>query len=233
MSGEDNQVEMDELEKILDYKFTNRHLLLPAITHSSLVTEKKTTYDRMEFLGDAVVSLVVSEYLYRAENNYSEGEMTEIKSKVVSRQSMMYAGRRLRLDEFLRVDSGLANSKSVAGSLTSDAYEAVVGAIYLDSGLEPAREFVLRTLGKELSEAEVDSALSGFKSIFQELLQMHCNQKPEYHIVESAGPPHDRWFKAEVFAQGVVRGEGWGKTKKTAEKNAAREAIKAMFPEKV
>jgi len=219
-----------ELERIIGHTFNDRGLLMTAVTHSSLTDDKENTYERMEFLGDAVVTLVVAQYLYGSEEGYTEGEMTEIKSKVVSRKALMHAGRRLRLDKFLKVDPGLANSSSVAGSLTSDAYESVVGAVFLDSDFDTAKELVLRTLGDELSRAEEEGNIAGFKSILQEKIQTQCKEKPEYRIVQITGPPHDHRFKASVSAGGSVRGEGWGRTKKEAEKNAAKEALDVMFP---
>ncbi len=225
-------IRLEHLERRIGHSFNDRKLLEMAMTHRSLVTEVNATYERMEFLGDAVVGLVIAQYLYNSGKNYSEGEMTDIKSTVVSRRSMMYAGRRLELEDYLRVDVGLANSRSVSASLTSDAYEAVVGAIFLDADLDTARGFVLRTLGKELSEAENKEHVGGFKSKLQECLQASGEPEPRYRITEVAGPAHDRTFEAEVFAGGKVRGRGRGRTKKEAEKQAAEEAFFSLFPTK-
>lgn len=227
---QENKTWLKKLEETIGYKFKDRNLLELAMTHCSLSADREATYERMEFLGDAVVGLVIAEHLYNSQNNYSEGEMTDIKSNVVSRTSLMYAGRRLNLDEFLQVDSGLANSSSLTGSLTSDAYEAIAGAVFLDSDFETARSFVVATLEKELVNAEEKSCFTGSKSKLQERLQAAGRDEPAYRIVEISGPAHNRRFKAEVYSNGVMAGEGWGRTKKDAEKKAAKEALEKLFP---
>ncbi len=225
--------QLDLLENILEYNFTDRKLLKLALTHRSSTSGDEGTYERLEFLGDAVISLVVADYLYNSNKNYSEGEMTEIKSIVVSRKSLMYVGRRLKLEQFLKVDNGLANSYSVSASLTSDAYEAVVGAIYLDAGFDKAQDFILKTLDPELQSAEKKESLNaGSKSRLQEYVQSVGRKEPQYTISEVVGPAHDRTFKAKVVASDGIQGHGWGKTKKEAEKNAAKEALNIIFSKK-
>ncbi len=223
--------DIERLQGIIGYEFSDKTLLEAAVTHCSVTADRDKTYERMEFLGDAVLGMLVAEYLYRSDNNYSEGEMTQIKSSVVSRKTLMYVGRELKLEEFLRVDNGLTKSASVSSSITSDAYEAIIGAIYLDSGIEAARAFMLRTITDELTDVEENKKTTGFKSLLQEKLQANGNPEPEYDITEVTGPAHDRRFKAEVTAMGKVCGSGWGRTKKDAEKAAAREAMAMLYPE--
>ncbi len=223
--------ELIELQKNIDYEFDDISLLRKAVTHSSLAPVGHRSYERLEFLGDAVASLVIAEKLFASAENYSEGEMTVMKSDTVNRRSMEQAGRRLNLPDYLRVDEGL-NRQECPGSLVTDAYEALVGAIFLDSDYSRAQQFVLATLKEELRDAEEREHPPNYKSILQELRQADGNQPPGYHTAREVGPAHNARFQAEVRIDGVTQGTGWGKTKKSAEQQAAHNALDVLYPER-
>lgn len=220
--------ELEELQSTIDYEFEDISLLRKAMTHSSLAPAGHRSYERLEFLGDAVAGLVIAEELFKSPAAYSEGEMTVMKSDTVNRRSMEQAGRRLELERYLRVDRGLAQQEYPA-SLITDAYEALVGAIFLDGGYQQAREFVLRTLQQELEAAEEKEHPPNYKSVLQEMLQAEGKEPPTYHTARKVGPAHNTRFQAEVRLDGVARGAGWGKTKKQAEQQAAREALEDLY----
>jgi ribonuclease-3 len=220
--------ELEKLQDTIGYEFEDISLLRKAMTHSSLAPAGHRSYERLEFLGDAVAGLVIAEKLFRSPATYTEGEMTVMKSDTVNRHSMEKAGRRLDLESYIRINQGLAQQEYPA-SLITDAYEALVGAIFLDGGFEESRQFVLRTLQEELAAAEEREHPPNYKSVLQELLQAEGKQPPTYHTARKVGPAHNTRFQAEVRLEGVAQGSGWGKTKKQAEQQAAREALNALY----
>ena len=228
MSETDPQ--LDDLEDIIQYHFTDASLLLKAMTHSSLAPAGLRSYERLEFLGDAVASLVVAQRLFESPAQHSEGDMTEIKSAAVSRRSMVRAGDRLGLGRFLRADRGLSQRQDYPPSVIADAYEAVIGAVFLDGGLEEARSFVLRTLGPELQAAEQREHTPNFKSIFQQLVQADGQPPPEYRTASQVGPEHDKRFQAKACVDGEEMGSGWGRTKRDAQQMAAQQALNVLYP---
>ncbi|MFW6456938.1 MAG: ribonuclease III [Planctomycetota bacterium] len=230
MTDRTDKEELKQIQKDIGYEFHDLSLLRKAITHSSLAPAGHRSYERLEFLGDAVASLVIAEKLFGAPETYTEGEMTVIKSETVNRRSMEQAGRRLNLPEYLRVDEGLTQQE-VPPSLITDAYEALIGAIFLDSDYSRAQQFVLATLGKELENAEQREHPPNYKSILQELLQAEGKEPPEYHTVRQVGPAHNARFQAEVRTHNVTQGTGWGRTKKEAEQKAAHGALNVLYPE--
>ncbi|MFW5922868.1 MAG: ribonuclease III [Planctomycetota bacterium] len=226
----EEQQRLDELQDSIGYEFDDISLLRKAITHSSLVPQGHHSYERLEFLGDAVSGLVIAEELFSEPAEYSEGEMTIIKSDTVNRHSMEKAGRRLELDQYLKVNDGLSDQK-YPGSLLTDAYEAVVGAVFLDGGYTTARDFVLRTLAPELEDAKIREHTPNYKSVIQELLQAQGQEPPTYHTARKVGPDHNVRFQAEIRVDGVPQGSGWGRKKKKAEQEAAREALRQLYPD--
>jgi len=220
----------EELQQRLGYAFSDEALLARAVTHASAAGDVSESNERLEFLGDAVVGLAVSAHLFSAMPQAAEGEMTVIKSHVVSRQCLSAAGRELGLAEFLQVDEGLQRRADYPDSLLADAFEAVVGAIFLDGGMRSAGEFLLRALGPSVEEARAEPSAAGCKSIIQEKTQAAGQGAPRYVIVETIGPDHRRLFKAAILVQHLECGTGWGLTKKAAEQNAARAALDRLYP---
>ena len=217
--------QLAQLQNRLRYRFKSRPLLRLAMTHSSAADTPDASNERLEFLGDAVAGLIINEQLYRLEAGLTEGDMTKRKSAIVSSRGMAAAGRRLGLQQYLIVDRGLSQQDKFPPSVVAGAYEAVVGAIFLDGGYARCRTFVLRTLGPELAEADEAREPPNFKAILQELVQARSMGPPTYRTVKKTGPQHSLRFMAACLVGGARKGAGWGSTKKEAEQNAARAAL--------
>ncbi len=222
---------LSELQDRLQYRFGDPSLLERAMTHASARGEDQAANERLEFLGDAVVGFVISEHLFRSLREAPEGRMTRIKSAVVSRQTLARIGRSLGLREWLRVDAGLRQWEQYPGSMVAGAYEAVVGAIFLDGGIDAAREFVLRTLAEEVEHALVERHHEDYKSALQWKSLAEGKGIPQYEVVRQEGPDHRRRFLTTVYIGGKECGSGWGRTKKSAEQSAAAQALGEPFVE--
>jgi len=221
--------ELDRLQERLGVRFDDESLLYRALRHASAAGEVPS-YDRLEFLGDAVVGLVVAEHLFRSMPAASEGEMTVIKSVVVSRRALGRVARKLNLHEYLEVGEGL-QGRPYPLSIVSGAYEAVVGAVFVDSGMAIARNLVLRTLENERERVCEERNAEGAKSVLQQMTQAEGKGIPRYKIVGAEGPDHALQFQAVVLVADEQCGEGWGRTKKDAESNAARQALERCYPD--
>ncbi len=218
---------MDVLEERIGYCFKNKALLKQALTHSSFTNEQKINkaknYERLEFLGDAVLELVSSEFLFKQHEQIQEGELTKMRASMVCEPSLAFCARDLELGEFMRLGKG---EESTGGrkrdSITSDAMEAVIGAIYLDGGMEEAKKFINRFI---LSDLEDKRLFYDSKSNLQELIQGKLKKEFHYEVVEESGPEHEKTFVAEVFLEQESLGKGFGRTKKAAEQQAAYHAL--------
>jgi len=224
---------LELLEKRLGYCFRNPVLLKQAITHSSYTNEQKINkyghYERLEFLGDAVLELVSSEYLFHTHKEMPEGELTKMRASMVCEPSLAFCARDLELGEFLLLGKGEENTGGrKRDSITSDAMEAVIGAIYLDGGMEEARAFINRYI---LSDIEDKKLFYDSKTNLQELIQGKLKKEFRYELIEESGPEHDKTFEVEVRMEDAVIGRGSGRTKKAAEQQAAYEAL-LMFRDK-
>lgn len=224
----------EELQRRLRYRFRDPALLERALTHRSLTHEsadaESDDYERLEFLGDALLGFLVAEGLLRADPHADEGALTRRKQTVVSTEPLAQAGRRLGLGEALRLGRG---EEGTGGrektSLLADAFEAVLGAVYLDGGIRPARAFVKRHLAERLAAAGSGSAArEDHKTALQEIAQARWRVTPRYRIVGSTGPDHARRFEAEVLVGDRVIGAGAGSSRKQAEQDAARRALAEM-----
>lgn len=217
-----------ELEQLIGYHFHNKELLLQALTHSSFSNEQKIlkqkNYERLEFLGDAVLELVSSQYLFEEMPDKSEGDLTKMRSSLVCEPSLAYCAKELRLGDFIRLGKGEeATGGRKRDSIRSDVMEAIIGAIYLDGGFEEARTFVLRFI---LSDLEHKKLFYDSKTILQEIVQgeEHFGIL-SYEVISESGPDHDKLFEVEAKIDGKVVSTGSGRTKKAAEQQAAYEAI--------
>lgn len=219
-----------QLQDRLGYRFSDPSLLVRAVTHASAQCEGMPSNERLEFLGDAVLDLVVSERLFDAMPELSEGEMTVMKSAVVSRRTLARVGRSLGLPEFLFVDDGLKQRRTYPASMAANVYEAIVGAIFVDGGLESAREFLLRTLAEEMERAEAKGHRPNHKSILQERTQAEGKGSPRYSVLRSEGPDHRRRYLIVVRIRSQECGRGWGSTKRDAEQSAAKDALDKCYP---
>ncbi len=218
---------LDALEERIGYRFQNASLLKQALTHSSFTNEQKINkaknYERLEFLGDAVLELVSSEFLFKENPDMPEGELTKMRASMVCEPSLAFCARDLELGQFMRLGKGEENTGGrKRDSITSDAMEAVIGAIYLDGGMEPAKEFIYRFI---LSDLEDKVLFYDSKSNLQELIQGTLKKDFHYELLEESGPEHDKTFVVEVVMGRESLGRGLGRTKKAAEQQAAYQAL--------
>ncbi|MDN5941522.1 MAG: ribonuclease III [Nitrospira sp.] len=226
----------DALQSSLGYRFQARALLDEALTHSSLVNEQKAALaqhnERLEFLGDAVLSLVMSEYLASTLPQSSEGTLSKLKAQVVSEASLAQVARRLGLGEHLKLGRGEDRSKGrEKDSLLADALEAVLAAVHLDGGFEVSRTVTRRIFSEELANIATQQELPGagdYKTQFQEWCQQRHDTLPRYETVRETGPDHQKVFEVELSIQGKVVGIGSGRSKKEAEQQAAKQALKQV-----
>ena len=215
-------------EKELRYEFLNLDLLRRALTHSSCKNHVEYSNERLEFLGDAVLGFVVTDYLYRAFPGETEGELTRIKSVVVSRISLAKVGRALGAGEYLILGKGLSRKKSLPRSLLANAFEAVLGAIYLDGGLEEARIFTLRLLDDLIRETVKERHGANCKSLLQQYAQRKLGKTPTYRVSAEEGPDHVKRFTVVSSLGDEDYGVGTGATKKEAEQDAAAETLRML-----
>ncbi len=221
--------DLTRLEAALGYHFTNPELPQQALTHKSFANEQGSSVDhneRLEFLGDAVLELAVSDLVYRRYPDIPEGGLTRIRAEVVSEVGLSALARGLELGGVLRLGKGeLKSGGQDKPSVLSDAFEALLGAVYLDSGLEAAQQVVDRVFSSAIEEAAQLRYGSDYKTCLQERLQARFNELPNYEMVETSGPDHDRQFFVEVRFQGKLLGRGKGPSKKRAEQQAAASAL--------
>jgi ribonuclease III len=221
---------IEEAQQTIRYVFTQPGLLEEALTHKSHLQGKSSESlkdnERLEFLGDAVLDLIISEYLARTYPELSEGDLSQTRAHLVRQSSLAQAARRLQLGALLRVGRGEEQTQGRAkSSLLANAFEAVIAAIYLDGGLDPARVFVLMALDKHLQAldaANLSASRQDYKSQLQEWCQRKFSAIPEYQLIRESGPDHQKVFEVEVRIQGRIQGRGIGHSKKAAEQEAAK-----------
>jgi len=246
MMQETIRIAADFLEERLGYKFSDRELLSRALTHSSAVPELRPAgleetgnaplprdNERLEFLGDAVLELLASEYLLETFTEWTEGQLSRSRAGIVNAGSLEAAARRLRLGEHLRLGRG---EEKTGGrekkTLLADAFEAVIGAVYLDAGLEAVRGVLRRVLFEQaLEERGERIAESDHKSALQEYLQGRGRPPAEYRLAGESGPDHQKVFQIEVWIAGECMATGEGGSKKEAEQHAARRALQQLQSE--
>ena len=220
----------EELEEIIGYHFKNKHYLTQALTHSSYANEKKLgklgCNERLEFLGDAVLELISSDYLYARFTQVPEGELTKKRASLVCEPSLAYCARDFGLPQYLLLGKGedMTGGRN-RDSIVSDATEALLGAIYLDGGFASAKEFVLKFI---LNDLENKQLFYDSKTILQEIVQEKGTHLVEYRLMKEEGPDHNKSFTVDVLVSGQVMGTGVGHTKKAAEQEAAYQAIRKM-----
>lgn len=223
---------MNELDfqKVIQYQFHNADLLKNALTHSSFINEGKSAItennERLEFLGDAILDAVISEYLYKRLSHVEEGVLTKLRAVIVCERSLAACGTKASIGNYLRLGKGEENSGGRKRcSILADAMEAVIGAIYLDGGWDEVRDFVIRTLGDLIEDAISGKLHMDYKTEIQEKLQSNGEAAISYVIEREEGPDHDKTFYANLLFQGKVIGSGSGRSKKEAEQHAAKQAL--------
>ncbi|MEK6248743.1 MAG: ribonuclease III [Planctomycetales bacterium] len=215
-------------EERIGYSFNDKDLLRIALTHSSGALNRLASNERLEFLGDAILGVVVCETLFHQFPEFLEGDLTRIKSMVVSRQTCGKVSNALNLEEFLILGKGMASHASVPPSLLSDVFESLVAAIYLDGGDPAARHFIERFVGPEIDLAVRGDSERNYKSLLQQLVQREHGTTPVYQVVEEKGPDHSKCFKVAADVCGEHYPPAWGNNKKEAEQRAARNALSAL-----
>ncbi len=216
---------LEECQKAIAYRFQQPDLLRAALTHTSSADTRLASNERLEFLGDAVLGLVTCEQLFSRFPEYQEGDMTKVKSVVVSRRTCARLSRNLHLGDFLFLGKGMNLHAVVPASLQADVFESVVGAIYLDGGLEPAKTFILKHLGPEIEEVAEGAHGGNFKSLLQQVAQREFNATPQYHMLDEKGPDHSKCFKIAAVIGRHHYAAAWGRNKKEAEQKAAMNAL--------
>jgi len=218
---------LNEIEKNINYQFKNILLLKTALTHTSYAHENKVeSNEKLEFLGDAILEFVVSEYLYTNYKKLKEGEMTKVRATVVCEKSLHKVAIKHQFNNYLYLGK---SEKKTGGSnkpaMLADSVEAVIAAIYADSNIEEARKFILDNLKDEIEIATKTVGMKDYKTVLQEKLQEHGTVKIEYNILKESGPDHNKSFTAEVKCDGKFLAKGIGTTKKNAEMEAAKIAL--------
>jgi ribonuclease-3 len=231
-----DQATLPELEALLGHKFADRSLLVEALMHRSYVSKERADSDgsasneRMEFLGDAVLSLVVNEYLYRHYTNKREGELTKMKSVIVSKSILSHYAKVHGLGAFILMsENAYKAGVDEADSVLADTFEAILGAVFLDGGFEAARLCIRRLLLSDVRDIFYSEKNINYKSLLQEYIQALHKIPPRYRVSSTTGPEHQKEFAVEVSVQGRVIAMGAGKTKKVAEQEAARTAYKKLL----
>jgi len=212
-------------EQALGYTFNNPDLLESALTHASVAGTRLDSNERMEFLGDAILGFVVCEHIYHAYPELLEGELTKIKSAVVSRHTCAKISRKLELCSLLTLGKGMHSRQALPKSISAAVLESVIAAIYADGGLEPTKEFILRVTGPFIEEAAGSSHQQNFKSVLQQFAQRHLPRNPCYTMLDEKGPDHAKSFEVCVDIDGRRFPSSWAASKKEAEQVAARHAL--------
>ncbi len=232
MLSHDRERQLKEFENSLGYQFHNIQLLDIALTHSSYANERHGNFrhnERLEFLGDSVLGLVISEYLYTNFPELAEGSLAKIKSQVVSEFCLAKAARRIGLGQLMLLGKGEEHTGGRdRDSILADAFESVIAAIFLDGGLDQARRFVLENLSQSIYDALNGRGIRDYKTDLQEVLQRDSDKAIEYRIVGDSGPAHQKVFIAQVYHGDKLLGEGVGRSKKEAEQHAAQKALEDM-----
>ena len=222
-----------ELETAIGYRFHNIGLLQNALTHSSFANERwhnsLMSNERLEFLGDSVLGMLVADYLYRTFPNRPEGELTRMRADMVCEKALAVVANQIGLGEHLLLGKGEEQGGGRnRDSILADAVESVIAALYLDGGMDAALQFIQRFVLTHVPVTKLNNA--DYKTALQELVQQKRNQTLAYTLVGESGPDHDKQFRVELTLNGKVIGHGVGSSKKRAEQDAARVAIEAMTP---
>lgn len=229
-----NNFNVEQLEKTIGYSFKDKSIIKTALTHSSYANEQKARKvacqynERLEFLGDSVLSLIVSEYIYEKYKDKPEGDLTKIRASVVCSRSLSALANRISLGSYLLLGKGEEESGRTNPKILENAFEALLASIYLDSNhsKETVAKFLLPLIEKEISIASKDEMAYDYKTTLQQFIQAMGTERLQYVCVKESGPDHNKTFEVEVRLNSNVIGKGIGKNKREAEQNAAREALR-------
>ncbi|MHC4645706.1 MAG: ribonuclease III [Planctomycetota bacterium] len=214
-----------QIEQIIGYRFRDSRLATTAFAHASGVDNRLLSNERLEFLGDAVLAAVICQTLFERFPNYLEGDLTKMKSMLVSRRTCARVVKQIGLQKYLKVGKGMTGSRALLGSLAAGLLEALVAVIYIDGGFDAARTFVLNTFASLIDRADAQQAQGNFKSLLQQYAQQHLNVMPVYELLDEKGPDHDKCFESHVVIADRHFASAWGTNKKEAEQKAAYIAL--------
>lgn len=223
---------ISKFEKIISYEFKNKQYILEALTHSSYSNENKSYAfnERLEFLGDSVLGIVISDYLFKNETELPEGELTKLRANIVCEESLSEVAKEIELGTHILLGRG---EEATGGrdriSILADAFEAVIAAIYLDGGIENARTFVLTQMNEIIQDSVKGRIFRDYKTHLQEVIQSKGESNITYVLVEEIGPDHNKRFIMQVKLDEEILGTGEGKSKKEAEQSAAKQALRRMI----
>lgn len=212
-------------EQAIGYTFTDRELLARCLTHSSAARTRLLSNERLEFLGDAILGAIVCELLYNGYPEFPEGELTRVKSIVVSRETCALIAEQLGLEQFLLLGKGLTSNGSVPSSISAAAFEALIGGVYLDGGFDAARQMIATHVGPEILIAVNAGHGKNYKSLLQQLSQKMFGETPVYRLLDEKGPDHSKCFKIAAIIGTTAYPAAWGPSKKSAEQHAAHNAL--------
>jgi len=220
---------LEEFQKEIGVPFHHLAILETALTHTSFAHEHGVeSNEKLEFLGDAILEYVISDYLFQNYSHLSEGEMTKLRAGVVCEESLHKIAKRHHFEQFLNLGrSELAMKGETRPAIMADSVEAVIAAMYLDSGLETVRKFIIQNLNQAVEDASKNVGQKDYKTVLQEKLQVHGDVAIEYRCVKEEGPDHDKTFTVELWVNGKLTSMGEGSSKKNAEMEAARKALEA------
>jgi ribonuclease-3 len=218
----------DRARKVLDYEFKNPDLLKEALTHASIADNRLLSNERMEFLGDAVLDLVICEELYKRFPQYLEGDLTKIKSAVVSRRTCAEVSKETGLVELLIIGKGISGREQMPSSLAAAVYESIVAGIYLDGGFEVVKQYVLRTMKAKVDDISANINQQNYKAVLQQHAQKILGATPIYELMDEKGPDHSKCFEVCVSVEGRRFTSAWGPNKKMAEQKAALLALEEL-----
>ena len=228
-SGTRNETQMlERCQEVLGYRFHDPNALREALTHASGADHRLISNERLEFLGDAILGAVVCELLFRQFPEYLEGDLTRIKSEVVSRRTCAKISQHLELSQFLILGKGMGVHAETPSSVLADVFESLIGAIYLDGGMEAAREFIIQHIEPEIDATVEGQGGTNFKSHLQQVAQRRFGATPTYLLLDEKGPDHSKCFKIAAQVGSECYAPAWGPNKKDAEQRAARNALSQL-----
>jgi ribonuclease-3 len=218
----------ERAEKVLGLVFVHPDLLVEALTHASIADNRLKSNERMEFLGDAVLDLVICEALYKKFPSLLEGDLTKIKSAVVSRRTCAEVARETGLADLLIIGKGISSREAMPSSLAAAVYESIVAGIYLDSGFEVVKDYILKTMGPKIESISANIHQQNYKALLQQYAQKQLGATPIYELLDEKGPDHSKCFEVCVTVEGRRFTSAWGPNKKMAEQKAALLALEEL-----
>jgi ribonuclease-3 len=222
-------MQLEIFEKNIGYTFKNKDLLKNALTHTSYAYEHKVkSYERLEYLGDSILEFISSKYLFKNYSNLSEGEMTKVRAYAVCEDNLYKIAKEHNFSDFLFLGKSELSSQGVKKAILADSVEAVIAAMYLDGGLDITEEFIIKNIKPAIEFASKNVGLKDYKTVLQEKLQENGEVLIRYEIIDEKGPDHNKVFTAEVECDGKKLAVGSGRSKKSAEMEAARKALEEL-----